>query len=38
MKRALSILIASLLLTVPVWADSSSGHAGMNHAAMNQAG
>lgn len=35
MKRALSTLIASLLLTVPAWADSSSGHAGMNQAWMN---
>jgi len=38
MKRALSTLIATLVLTVPAWADSSAGHGGMNHAAMNQAG
>ncbi len=35
MKRTLSSLIASLFLTVPVWADSSSGHGGMNQAGMN---
>ena len=38
MKRTLSTLIASLLLAVPTWADSSSGHGGMNHAGMSQAG
>lgn len=38
MKRTLSTLIATLFLTVPVWADSSAGHAGMNHAGVNQAG
>ncbi|MDP2432605.1 MAG: copper-binding protein [Pseudomonadota bacterium] len=35
MKRTLSSLIATLLLAVPAWADSSSGHGGMNQAVMN---
>ncbi len=40
MKRTFPALILSLAMSLPAWADNSSGHAGMNmtHAGMDRPG